>query len=470
MQEFLHANNDDIKEDVERFRKMITNEKELYFDVHQVENIYDFYLDKDMNDEAGKILDIGLRQHPYATSLLLKKATLLSEKGELESARTILEKLALIEFNNPDVFLTFGWNYMKQSDIKRAVENFDKAVSVAFDDEEDILFEVGFNLSQEGYYDEALPYLVQADEKFPPNENVLFEMAFIYDRKGIANKSIECYNKLLDLNAFSENAWYNLGILYSKTEDFTNAVMAYEYTLAINPLHSEAHFNLGNCYAHSGLFDKALRSYHQHVSLSKDVVLTYQYIADCWEQLGNYDMAIRFYNLVTKKDKGNPDAWYGLGTAFMGKNDFGNALQALDQAISLEPVSADYWFAHARCLYELNKREDAVRSLENGLNLDPDETAAWIELFRLKMISEAFFDPEKFLNELMHNFRNNASAHYLATLIFSRYLDDDDKAAYHLSTGIELDPAELNVLLTEYPGIWENEKLTSVILAARNSE
>ncbi len=468
MQEFLHTNSDDVQEDIERYRRMVTNDKELYFDVHQIENIFEFYLEKDMLKEAEKILHIGLSQHPLATSLLLKKASSLSDKGKLEEAKVLLNKLTKLEYTNPDVFLSLGWNYLKQNSVKKAVENFNIAVSIAFEDEEDILFEVGFNLSQEGFFKDALPYLKKADDKFSPNENVLFELAFIYDKTGNPDKSIECYKKLLDLNPFSENAWYNLGILYSKKEDSTEAVQAYEFTLVINPYHSEAYFNLGNSFAHSGMFDKALKAYHQHVSLSSDVILTYQYIADCWEQMGNFDMAIRFYTLVTKKNKENPDAWYGLGSAFMGKEDFKSALQALDQAISIEPLSPDYWFAHARCLYELDKGDDAVKSLENGLNIDPDETAAWIELFRLKLITDSFFEPEKFITELLNNLKNSSSIHYLATFVSLKYFHDENRAAYHLSRALELNTDGLNVLLTEYPVISDNEKFTSIIMATKN--
>ncbi len=469
MQEFLHTNSDDVDEDIERYRKMVTNDKELYFDVHQIENIFEFYIEKGLFDEADRVLQIGLRQHPNATSLLLKNATSLSDKDKIDEAMIILGKLAKIEHSNPEVFLSLGWNYLKKKNIKRAVENFNIAVSVAFEDEEDILFEIGFNLSQESLFKEALPYLEKTENKFPSNENVLFELAFIYDKMGNLEKSITCYDKLLDINPFSENAWYNLGILHSKNEDFTKAVQAYEFTLTINPYHSEAHFNLGNSLAHSGLFDKALEEYHQHVSLSDDVILTYQYIADCWEQLGNYNMAIRFYLLVTKKNKVNPDAWYGLGTSFMGKSDYKSALQSLDQAISIEPLSSDYWFAHARCLFELDKGDDAVKSLENGLNIDPTETTAWIELFRLRLINETYFEPEKFINELLNNFKDNSSIYYLATYIQLNYFKDDNKAALYLSRAIELNAEELNVLLSEYPVIMDNEKLTSIIMNAKVS-
>ena len=72
MQEFLHTNHDDVQGAVERFKQMISTEKEVYFDVHQIESVFEFYVDKNLLDKAAQILHIGLSQHPQASSLQVK--------------------------------------------------------------------------------------------------------------------------------------------------------------------------------------------------------------------------------------------------------------------------------------------------------------------------------------------------------------------------------------------------------------
>ena len=72
MQDFLHASHDEALHSIERFEKMISSDKIEYFDVHQIENIYDFYFDKNQIKQAEHILKIGIQQHPQASSLQVK--------------------------------------------------------------------------------------------------------------------------------------------------------------------------------------------------------------------------------------------------------------------------------------------------------------------------------------------------------------------------------------------------------------
>lgn len=463
MQDFLHTNHDDVLEAVERFERMISTDKEVYFDVHQVENIFDFYLEKSLLKQAEQILQIGLRQHPQSTTLLVKKAGLLADDNHLDEALDLLLQVAPIENTNTEVFITMGWVLLQKNDIAKAVKYFKKAVNLAFDDEEDILLEISYNLNQSEVYPEAVYFLEELIQKYPNNTNALFELAFALDKIGERTKSISIYEKLLEIDPFSENAWYNIGILYNKEDRFIEASQAYDFTLAINPYHSEAYFNKGNSLAHKGCFAEALDAYIEHVSLSKDVVLTYQYIADCWEQLGNYDMAIRFYRLVTKELPESGDAWYGIGTALMEKEDFKNGLQAIDQAISINPMNADYWFAHARGLFELDQAEDATRSLENGLNIDPEELTGWIELIKLKMGLDKDFIPKQFLVELKEQYPDIAAVSYLAVIIHYQYLNDTDNAVEELKTALDLDSTLLSYLLEELPTLQSIPEFKSIL-------
>jgi len=458
MQDFLHASQDEVLEAVERFERMISTEKVVYFDVHQVENIFEFYLEKSLFDQADKIIEIGLNQHPQATSLLVKKASLYADQGRKEEALELLRIVAPIENTNPDVFMTLAWIMLQKSEMKEALQHYNKAVDLAFDDEESILLEIGYNLNQEEAYAESIPFLERLIAKYPNNENALFELAFSLDKVFDYKRSIETYERLLDLNPFSENGWYNAGIIYNKLEQFIKASQAYDYTIAINPNHSEAYFNKGNSLVHHGCFDEALDAYIEHSTLSNDVVLTYQYIADCWEQLGNFDMAIRFYQLVIKELPHHADAWYGLGTALMETKNFTGGLQAIDQAISINPLNADYWFAHARGLFELDKAEDAARSLENGLNIDPDEVTGWFELLKLKIALDPNFVIPIFINEVVDRYNDVAAIHYLSAVAHYHFLKDTTTAINALKTAVAISEDGLKSVEEDYPDLLKEKE------------
>ncbi len=468
MQEFLHTSHDEVLQAVERFEKMIGTDKIEYFDVHQIEAIYEFYFDKGLPEQAERILKIGLSQHPDSSSLIVKKAIFTSEHGDIDEAYQLLKEIAPLESTNPDVFMTLGWIMLQKSNTTEALNHFNRAVEISFEDKEDILLEISYNLNQHEFYLESIKFLEQLLLLNPNNENALFEYAFSLDKTLEYEQSIKNYQRLLDVNPFSENGWYNLGILYNKLGDFTEARKAYDFALTINPLHEEAYFNMGNSLVQSACFKEALDAYIEHISLSKDVLLTYQYIADCWEQLGNYELAIRFYQHVIKQTPKHADAWYGLGTTLMETENFSGGLQAIDQAISINPLNADYWFAHARGLFELDKAEDAARSLENGLNLDPHELTGWIELIKLKAIIEPLFEPDTYIDTLLKQYENIAAIHYMAAVTQYQYMKDKSAAVVALEKALTLDSDSLKDLSEDFPEFLSDPIVQQTILQYEN--
>lgn len=451
MQDFLHASHDDVLQAIERFEKMISAEKVEYFDVHQIENIYDFYYEKNLIEHAQQILTIGLSQHPDSPALMVKKAIFMAEHGNIDEAYKLLKELAPLDASNPDVYMTLGWIMLQKSNTLEAVSYFGKAVEIAFEDKEDILLEISYNLNQHELYLESIKFLEQLLELNRDNENALFEYAFSLDKILEYDKSIEAYQQLLETNPFSDNGWYNLAIIYNKTGKHEEACKAYEYTITINPQHEEAYFNMGNSLVQSGCFKEAIDAYSEHITIGDDLILTYQYMADCWEQLGNYDLAIRLYQLVIKLAPKQSDAWYGLGTTLMENEDFSGGLQAIDQAISINPLNADYWFAHARGLFELDKVEDAAHSLENGLNLDPHELAGWLELIKLKIVLIEHFDIKAYISSLHEQYEDTASIHYLSAVAHFRYLNNRNEALSALSKALSIDFGGIKDIENDYP-------------------
>lgn len=463
MQDFLHASHDEALQAVERFEKMVSTDKVEYFDVHQIESIYDYYLEKNDIKQAEKILSVGLSQHPNASSLQVKQAILIADHGDIDVAHKMLLSIIPIESTNVDAFMSLGWIMLQKNNYKQAISYFNKAVDISFEDKNDILLEITYNLNQYELYLESINFLERLLENVPDHENALFEYAFSLDKILEYEKSINAYQKLLSINPFSENGWYNLGIIYNKLGNFLEANKAYDFTLAINPQHEEAYFNKGNSLVQSGCFKEAIEAYIEHTTMCRDAYLTYQCIADCWEQLKNFDMAIRFYQLVIKMKPKQGDAWYGMGTTLMETENYQSGLQAIDQAITINPLNADYWFAHARGLFELDKAEDASRSLENGLNLDPHELTGWFELLKLKMILNKEFPISAYVDELCEQYEHVAAVHYLSAVAYYHYLENKTEGVKAFKVAFELDPDGMQDVSNDYPEIVSNKEILQII-------
>ncbi len=429
MQEFFHAGDDANKEIFDSFEKMLRGEKSLYLDVHQIESLYDYYVELENYELADKALSLGLLIHPNAISLKIRQASHLTDQGELDQALKMLDILKIIDPNNSEILINIGWIYLKKENVDVALRYFDEAVKVADrEDQEDLLVEIGTNLNHNNYHREAIRYLFRCMLINVNNENGIFEIAYAYDRVDNAEQSIEAYEHLVSINPFLENAWYNLAIIYNKTLRYDDAIAAYDYALTINPDYIDAHFNKANTYVNMGQFAKALDSYFEHASYKTDLTLTYQYIGDCWEQLGEGSMAIRFFMKSLELDPQNADAMYGCSTALISLGRIDDGLLMIKEALSINPLNSDYYFAMAQAYLEKKDFKQCIKSIEIGLSLSPMEVLAWIELVKLKYRTLKRFNADSFIKKAMREYGHTNGALLYLDAYISFFIHKDIEA------------------------------------------
>ncbi len=453
MQEYSQANYDGTREAVEKFEELINHNKKSYFDVFQIESIFDFYNEKNMMEKAESAIKLGLSQHPDATSLQLKYSTLLIEQGAISEALKLLEYLKQLETNNAEVFLNLGIIYTRLHNKKNAIKNFEMAIKlIGQEDIEEYVFEIGFNLNQEFYYKEARNLLKNFYSKFPENENILFELAYAYDKLDEVDEGIDAYNKLLDINPYLENSWYNLGILYNKKEKYAEAIEAYDITIAIAPNLSEAYYNKANSLAQIGEFTEAIKCYAEYTSYSYPMAITYFYMGDCWENLGNNNMATKFYKMAVDLDPDHFEALQSLGRTSYRTQDYETSIYAFDKAIVMNPESPDLWLSLGKSYKKMKKAPEAKRCLKRALINQHEDTLSWIEMYQFLEEHEENFNPIPFLQRLLSKDHKNGALHYLAAIIYNK-CNDYAESLRHLVIARQILPDDLEMVLNEYPAL-----------------
>ncbi|GAF02683.1 tetratricopeptide repeat protein [Saccharicrinis fermentans] len=463
MQEYSHANQDGTREAVEKFEEMIHHNKESYFDVFQIESIFDYYNEENMLDKAESAIKLGLRQHPDSTSLLLKHSTLLIEQNAHEDALEILEYIREVENSNAEIFLNLGIVYTRMGERKKAIADYTKALKLVSEEElDEFVFEIGFNLNQEGFYKDSRNLLKNLHPRFPNNENILFEMAYAHDKLEEVEEGIEVYNKLLNINPYLENAWYNLGILYNKQEKYTEAIEAYNITIAISPNLSEAYYNKANSLAQIGEYSQAIECYAEYMSFSYPMALTYFYMGDCWENLNNYGLASRFYKIAVDIDPEHTEALQALGRTAYRTQDYETSIFAFDKALMLDPDSSDLWLSLGKTYKKMKKPAEAKRCLKRALINQHEDTSSWIEMYQFLDENEKDFDPIPFLKRLLSKDQTNGALHYLAAIVYNKNNNHAD-ALQHLVIARQLLPDDLEIVLNEYPALVSMPKIAEYI-------
>ena len=73
----MYLENNEESYAVAKFESMLKENNILFFDVDEFEEIIEYYLQYGRISKAKRALDIGLSQHPYASSLFSKYIVLV---------------------------------------------------------------------------------------------------------------------------------------------------------------------------------------------------------------------------------------------------------------------------------------------------------------------------------------------------------------------------------------------------------
>ncbi|WP_462317267.1 tetratricopeptide repeat protein [Marinilabilia sp.] len=463
MFESWSAHFNEVKEAVERFEKMEYSGQEFFFDVHTIENIFDFYLDKLQYNKAERIIGIGVKQHPDASTLQVKQAIIFIEKGRLAKASALLENLLLIEKSNPEVYLNLGYVYLRDGQNERAKKIFEEGLKFAFNEEQEVLLDVVLYLNQFKEYSATIDILGIRYEQIKENENLLFEMAYALDKVGEDQMAFNVYQDVLDINPFSDNAWYNTGICYVKLGNLDKANEAFDFCLALDPDHTQALFNKGNSLAQQNKYREALDSYLECVSYDLQQSKCLHYIADCWNQLGNSTDAIKFYELAVDTDFMDFNTWESYSLLHLENMDPEACRKIIDRAMTEKEIMSDdelSSFFHIRAQsYILDEEWDLSKKFFKKAALSQrKDLRHLIALFKLNQALNPEYNLELFIEEFSGDFLETVSFQYFLAAYHILITENMENGIHFLDEAVSNAPWNLKDLTDLFPEVKEIAK------------
>ena len=375
--------NDEMVAVVKRYEKMLDEFAQYYFDVHELEIIFDYYFGLKKFKRAREVLKLGQAQHPGAISLQLKEAQILVEKGK---AREALEKIQLVESvdsTNEGLYLLKGSAYLLLGKYDTAQKYYEQAIDLAEEPEEWIL-NISYTFERIGKFDLAIHFLKRFLVNNPDNEDILWELAIFYEQSGQDEMALKTYRKFLDLQPFSDAGWYNMGVILNQTEKFEEAIEAFDYVLAINPDFNSALFNKGNTLANLDRHEDAIQTYSEFLLKDENHPLTLNYIGESYEKLNDNAMAYQYYRKARAADPSFSDSWYGLASIMLNRENPYEALYYIRKAIQLKNGNPDYLFLLGKVNMKLEFFDDALKAFQEVLKIDPDDEEAQLMIDKIK--------------------------------------------------------------------------------------
>ncbi len=363
---------DDSKEIVARYEAFMSNRGSSgYFEVEEMENIVDYYLQKGHTIESSKALEFAFRLHPNNLNLLSKRAKIYLATGDHHKAYKILESLG------------------SQADYETNLLKIDALIRLERDKEAYMLAHQ--LIEEETAYKDVVClditylYLTQYDiltakefvilgEKYNPfNEELLFELAFCYEHTEEGEKAITTYERIIKLNAYSAEAWFNLGQIFFMREQLTQALEAYEYARVIQPEDTLTCMQKAHVHFQLQHYTEALEEYIEYQEMTGKNWQTNYFIGECHERMGNCTEALKYYFEAIKDNQENFDILAGIAVCLIDGELYEESLPYIDRALILNEKSPEAWVYMADAQLGLNNIDQALSAYLISIKLDEDQ-------------------------------------------------------------------------------------------------
>lgn len=381
---------------VKRFEDMLLQQKSLFFDVSEFEDIIDYYNSKNNLSRSLEAAKYGLEQHPASASLLVSCAQLYVSIHKPQEALRYLQLAESFEPFNIELFYTKASIFSQLRKSDKAIEQYKKALEHAEDfEKEDIMLQLAFEYENIEKHADAIDCLQEVLQKNPENETALYELGFCYDYSNKIEIGKQYFEGFVDQHPYSYIGWFNLGITLGKLELFEKAVECYDFAIAIKEDFSSAYFNKAHCYSQGGNYIEALKCFNETLQFDKEDSLCYYYMGECYEKLEEFERAIHFYKKAIALDEYLADAWLGTGSCYFELGRDIDSISFIKKAIELDELNPDYYYLLGEVEAHSESFGDALQAFEKVLDLEPNNETILIDLANT---SEELNDSEAAMN------------------------------------------------------------------------
>ncbi|RLD78487.1 MAG: hypothetical protein DRJ10_10255, partial [Bacteroidetes bacterium] len=444
MDENLDQFDEEVKASLSRYKDMLKNKSSYYFDVFEFEHIIDFYLNKNDVSNANNAIKYALNQHPNATSLLLKQAQAYINKGFPVKSLKLLKKLEKIESSNYAIFQLQGAVYCSLGSVNKAIEVFDSAISLAFENKEDLLFSIGMTFKQISRFDIANKYLLKAYDLDHQNIEVIFELAHNYDKLDEDEISERYFKEYINIDPFSFIAWYSIGLVYTKMEKYDLAIAAFEYVIAIDPEHVSAYYQRAISLYYNEKVKESIDAFNEFLELEKDNTFAIFHIGEAYAKLKNTKKASEYFAKAIDIDEQYADAWYGQAYLLYENKKYTDSLHSIKKAIKYDAEDPDYWFMSALICHELGFVEEAEKAYKKTIELDDSDPKIWVEYSKLNFGQSKIYKTINILSEANDLFENDEDINYRLAAYLA-IINNTNSAIFHLKLALDKDVDKLEI-------------------------
>jgi Flp pilus assembly protein TadD len=286
-------------------------------------------------DEAERLLQLAGTSTPDSGALEYRRALVQYHAGRFAECQRTLQPVIETTNVTSRVYNLLGWCYHRENEVKRAVEAFEHAISLAPGDESNYL-DLGRILLVHNFLPTALDLATHATAQFPNSAPV-----------------------------------FNLrGLVESRVSQFTDAINSYARAIQLDSANVDGRLGLARAQVSAGLISDATLTFNAAIQrFPKDARFKVGYAELLLKQgdagdAGANASAEKMLKLALAIDPANVEALYRLGNLELNDGRVAEACKNLQQAVKLSPQSSEPHFALARAYRRLKRTNDAAKEMD----------------------------------------------------------------------------------------------------------
>ncbi len=267
---FAYFNDKDYKNAEENFRAVYFGDSP---DLRGLMGLIETYMAQGRFDVAGKLVDAEIVKFPKALAFQVARATIAIRSGQPDTAIDLLRKVALVQSDQPDLYMRLAEAQKLKGDFKGALESWKKASDLApngvspllnramaldgmkrftearplYDqvlriqpDNALALNNLAYLLAEDGNeLDAALTLAQRARQKQPNDPMIADTLGWIYIKKGLSNNAIAIFSDLTAKHPTVSVFHYHHAMALSQRGDKVQAKRSLELALKGNPQKQE---------------------------------------------------------------------------------------------------------------------------------------------------------------------------------------------------------------------------------------
>lgn len=295
-------------------------------------------------------------------------------EGELKKAAENFEKAVSMNPRYAKAYFNRGRLYQRQGEGSQALDLFEKALSI---DEGNPVYlnGRGENHLSRGLLDKAFSDFNRAIERNRNFAEAYNNRGKVHLAKGEWFLALADVTKAILINPYFDDAYNNRGLVYRSSEKYKDAVQEFTLALEINPANGAALNNRGLMYMDQKLYDQALSDFNRALQFSDQQARVINNRGLVYERTGRLDQALNDYSQAIALNKVYAHAYLNRGFVYLKKNNQTLAFNDFNRAVEIgdDPAISYYHrsLAYFGTKQYMKAKKDLKQSREMGFN--PDE-------------------------------------------------------------------------------------------------